>query len=120
MSIEDVDAIARGKVWIGEKALEIGLIDQLGDLEDAILAAAELAELEANNYGVKTILREDQGFGFALSITTKFKTILELFGFTFASKSYQPVLNWLQQQTQVLRELNDPRGIYYHCFCSIK
>ena len=120
MSVEEVDAIARGRVWIGEKALEIGLIDELGDLEDAILAAAELAELEADNYGVKTILREDQGFGFAFPIATKFKTILELFGFTFASESYQPVLNLLQQQSQILSELNDPRGIYYHCFCSIE
>ena len=120
MSVEEVDAIARGRVWIGEKALEIGLIDELGDLEDAILAAAELAELEADNYGVKIILREDQGFGFAFPIATKFKTMLEFFGFTFASESYQPVLNWLQQQTQLLSELNDPRGIYYHCFCSIE
>ena len=120
MSVEEVDSIARGKVWIGEKALEIGLIDELGDIEDAILAAAELAELEADNYGVKTILREDQGFGFAFPIAAKFKTLLEFFGFTFASESYQPVLNWLQQQTKVLSELNDPRGIYYHCFCSIK
>jgi len=120
MSVEEVDAIARGKVWIGEKALEIGLIDELGDVEDAIVAAAELAKLEANNYGVKVILREDQGLGFAFSIATKFKTTLEYYGFSFASESYQPVLNWLQLQTQILRELNDPRGIYYHCFCSIE
>jgi len=120
MSVEEVDAIARGRVWIGEKALEIGLIDELGDLEDAILAAAELAELEEDNYGVKTILREDQGFGFAFPIATKFKTMLEFFGFTFASESFQPVLNLLQQQSQILSELNDPRGIYYHCFCSIE
>ena len=120
MSVEEVDGIARGKVWIGEKALEIGLIDELGDLEDAILAAAELAKLEANNYGVKAILREDQGLGFAFSIATKFKTLLEYYGFTFASESYQPVLNWLQLQTQILSELNDPRGIYYHCFCSVQ
>ena len=84
------------------------------------MAAAELAELEADNYGVRVILREDQGFGFAFPITAKFKTMLELFGFTFASESYKPVLNWLQQQSQILSELNDPRGIYYHCFCSIK
>ena len=120
MSVEEVDAIARGRVWIGEKALEIGLIDELGDLEDAILAAAELAELEADNYGVKVILREDQGFGFAFPIATKFKTMLEFFGFTFASESFQPVLNLLHQQSQILSELNDPRGIYYHCFCSIE
>ena len=120
MSVEEVDAIARGKVWIGEKALEIGLVDELGDIEDAILAAAELAELEEDNYGVKVILREDQGFGFAFPIATKFKSLLEFIGYTFASKSYQPVLNWLQQQTQLLSELNDPRGMYYYCFCSIE
>ena len=120
MSIEEVDAIARGKVWIGEKALEIGLIDELGDVEDAILAAVELAELEADNYGVKVILRGDQGFGFTFSMATKFKTILEFFGFTFDSKSYQPVFYLFQQQTKFLSELNDPRGIYYSCFCSIK
>ena len=79
-----------------------------------------VAELEADNYGVKTISREDQGFGFAFPIATKFKSLLEFFGFTFASESYQPVLNWLQQQTKILSELNDPRGIYYHCFCSIE
>ena len=120
MSVEEVDAIAKGRVWIGEKALEIGLIDELGDVEDAILAAVELAELEADNYGVKVILRGDQGFGFTFSMATKFKTILEFFGFTFDSKSYQPVFYLFQQQTKFLSELNDPRGIYYSCFCSIK
>jgi len=120
MSVDEVDAIARGKVWIGEKALEIGLIDELGDIEDAIVAAAELAKLEVNNYGIKAILREDQGLGFAFSIATKFKTMLEYYGFTFASESYQPVINWLEQQTKNLSELNDPQGIYYHCFCSIE
>ena len=43
---EDVENIAGGRVWSGEQALEIGLVDQLGDLDQAIAAAAELAELE--------------------------------------------------------------------------
>jgi len=120
MTVEQVDAIGQGRVWSGTNAKEIGLVDELGDIEDAILAAAELAELEEDNYGVKTILREDLGFGFAFPIATKFKSLLKLFGFTFASKSYQPVLNWLQQQTQLMSELNDPRGMYYYCFCSIE
>jgi protease-4 len=41
-----VEAIAQGRVWSGTSALEIGLVDELGDLEDAIARAAELAELD--------------------------------------------------------------------------
>ena len=40
MSIQDVDNIAQGRVWTGAEALEIGLVDQIGTLEDAINYAA--------------------------------------------------------------------------------
>ena len=46
MTLEEVDEIAQGRVWAGETALELGLIDNLGNMEDAIERAAELAELE--------------------------------------------------------------------------
>lgn len=42
---EMVDTIAQGRVWDGAKAKEIGLVDELGDLEEAVAAAAELAGL---------------------------------------------------------------------------
>jgi protease-4 len=41
-----VHKIAQGRVWTGQKALEIGLIDAYGDLDRAIAAAAKLADLE--------------------------------------------------------------------------
>lgn len=40
MTVADVDAIAQGRVWSGAEALEIGLVDQIGTLEDAIIYAA--------------------------------------------------------------------------------
>jgi protease-4 len=43
---EAVDEIGEGRVWTGEKALEIGLVDELGGLETAIKLAAEMAGLE--------------------------------------------------------------------------
>lgn len=46
MTKEEVDAIGQGRVWSGENALEIGLVDEIGGLNKAILAAAEMAELE--------------------------------------------------------------------------
>jgi protease-4 len=46
MSFEQVDSIAQGRVWTGKQAKENGLVDELGSLEDAIEAAAELADLD--------------------------------------------------------------------------
>lgn len=46
MAIEDVLAVASGRVWTGEQAMERGLVDEIGGLDDAIAHAAELAELE--------------------------------------------------------------------------
>ena len=46
MTKEQVDAIGEGRVWSGENALEIGLIDQYGGLQDAIGLAAEIAGIE--------------------------------------------------------------------------
>lgn len=45
MSVEEVDAIGMGRIWSGTNALEIGLVDELGGLNDAIAKAAELAEV---------------------------------------------------------------------------
>lgn len=46
MPSEAVAAIAEGRVWTGRQAKENGLVDELGDLDDAIAAAARLAGLE--------------------------------------------------------------------------
>lgn len=44
MSTEALHAVAQGRVWTGEAALEQGLVDSLGGLEDAISKAIELSE----------------------------------------------------------------------------
>lgn len=41
-----IDSIAQGRVWTGERALQIGLVDRLGGLEDAITCAARMAKLK--------------------------------------------------------------------------
>ena len=46
MKVEDVDAVAQGRVWTGAQALEIGLVDKIGTLEDAMLHAAMLVDAE--------------------------------------------------------------------------
>ena len=51
MTPDSVKAVAEGRVWTGEQALALGLVDQLGNLEDAIVAAAELAETDEYTVG---------------------------------------------------------------------
>ncbi|MDA9121199.1 signal peptide peptidase SppA [Flavobacteriales bacterium] len=50
MTIAQVDSIGQGRVWSGEDALEIGLVDLLGGIDDAVEIAANMAEVE--NYRV--------------------------------------------------------------------
>ena len=60
ISIAQADSLAQGRVWSGVDAKRIGLIDELGTLEDAIAAAAQLAELET--YGIKKYPKYKSGF----------------------------------------------------------
>ena len=46
MSQDSVKLIAEGRVWTGEQGLNIGLVDELGNLDDAVAHAAKLAEVE--------------------------------------------------------------------------
>jgi protease IV len=51
MTEASVDSIGQGRVWTGQRALKLGLIDSIGGLEDAIRGAAKLANLE--NYSLR-------------------------------------------------------------------
>ena len=45
-SMEYVDSIAQGRVWSGNRALRLGLIDRIGGLNDAVASAAKLANVK--------------------------------------------------------------------------
>lgn len=46
LDVAQVDSIGQGRVWTGAQAIDIGLVDRLGDIEDAIQAAANKAGIE--------------------------------------------------------------------------
>ncbi|MBO5013216.1 MAG: S49 family peptidase, partial [Paludibacteraceae bacterium] len=45
MTQDAIKKIGEGRVWLGKDALEIGLVDELGNINDAVKKAVELAEL---------------------------------------------------------------------------
>jgi len=60
MTTEEVDKVAQGRVWSGSDAYKLGLVDNLGDLDDAIAAAAKLAELDEDY--VVSYIQQEEGF----------------------------------------------------------
>ena len=53
LPVDSLRAIAGGRVWTGSQGKAIGLVDQLGGLEDAITLAAQSAKLKDNDYSLK-------------------------------------------------------------------
>ena len=60
ITVAQVDSLAQGRVWSGVDAKKLGLVDQLGNLDDAIAAAAELADIQA--YGIRKYPKYKTGF----------------------------------------------------------
>ncbi|MCR5018858.1 MAG: signal peptide peptidase SppA, partial [Bacteroidales bacterium] len=55
MTVDQVDAIAQGRVWAGTDALEVGIVDEIGTLSDAVVYAASLAGFDdPSQYKIKT------------------------------------------------------------------
>lgn len=117
-----VDQIGQGQVWTGMDALNNGLIDELGDLEDAIAAAAELAELEEGTYGFKYIEQElSPGEQFVVDlIGFAVKAGFNLSGLVGRPSLVEKLARQVDEKTRTLLRFNDPRGIYSHCLCDIQ
>lgn len=124
MSVEDVDRIARGRVWSGQDALELGLVDKLGGLEDAIASAAELAGLD-EKYAVRYVEKEPS-FGQKM-VHQLLSRAADWFGpaeTTIRGGGIPPVrrslLALVRRETEMLSRLNDPNGVYAICDCEIE
>ncbi len=117
MAKADVDAIARGRIWSGADALDRGLVDQLGDLDAAIAAAAEIADL-GDDFEVRYIEREVSPFEKFLLDMTKIAKVAGV-EFTAPRRASATLLDKLDRLVQDVARFNDPRGIYSLCFCEM-
>ena len=60
ISIASADSLAQGRVWSGVDAKRLGLVDELGGLEEAIKEAASMVGL--SSYGIKNFPKYKSGF----------------------------------------------------------
>ncbi|GAB3035779.1 signal peptide peptidase SppA [Bowmanella dokdonensis] len=114
-----VDDIAQGRVWIGRQAEELGLVDKLGYIDDAIQSAAQLASL--TQYDTKYVERD-------LSAKEKFwneffGNASGWFGGALKQQSDSQLINLVKQlvmEFEAVARLNDPKGAYAYCLpCQI-
>ena len=116
---EEIDQIARGKVWIGSKALEIGLVDEIAGIDRAIELAAELAEIDEELLGVKRINRDSNLDSFFAGMMAKItSSIIKITGLDFLYKKNE-LLDGIEESLHELSMMNDPNGIYMKCFCEL-
>lgn len=113
---EAIHKVAQGHVWTGARALELGLVDQLGSLDEAIVAAADQAGV--NNYEVE-IVREALSPGQQL-LEQLTGSVSSHIGAQISSHWTVPALVqqlWspLLQTATRLQQMNDPRGLYVQC-----
>jgi protease-4 len=122
MSKEAVDSVAQGRIWTGSDALERGLVDELGELEDAIAAAADLAGFEAGAVGSKYFEKElDPGEQLLLDLMSGIPDWgFKLQRATAPQPALARVAMTIEASLASIDRFNDPRGIYAHCFCELE
>jgi protease IV len=109
MTYEQVDAIGQGRVWTGENALKLGLVDKLGDLNDAVKIAKEMAHLD--NYRIVNLPKQKDPFEEILEgFSSKVKLSIIENELGDAAKYYK-TLQTLKGQSGVLTRLPYEFGI---------
>jgi protease-4 len=102
-SYEDIKAIAGGRVWIATSAKEIGLVDEIGGIDDAIAYAASLEELE--DYQVEYYREE-------LSPEEMFiKGLLENFDVSLAEPAVLSALDGLARLYETFTDIHEPKAL---------
>jgi len=120
LAVTDVDNIAQGRVWTGQDAQQHGLVDAIGDFDDAIASAANLAELEDYNiYWVEEPLSPTEQF--IQEFMNQVKVSIGIDIQSYIPAAFQPVTQQFVQDSQLLSSFNDPQGRYAFCLnCQIQ
>ncbi|MDB4230565.1 signal peptide peptidase SppA [Gammaproteobacteria bacterium] len=102
-SYEDIKAIAGGRVWIATSAKEIGLVDEIGGIDDAITYAANLTELE--DYQVEYYGQELSPEELIL------RELLENFDVSIKEPKVFSALNGLADLYETLTDIQEPKAL---------
>jgi len=116
LSVEEVDRLARGRVWSGSQAAERGLVDRVGTLREAIEAAARLVGV-GEDYRVSWIEPQLSAFEeFVLGLTADTLARLDL-EVQVAAMTRLPMLQRMLDDLRPLLRSDGTLTIAAHCLC---
>lgn len=119
MTLEQVDNIAQGRVWSGAKAKELGLVDELGNLQHAITAAAEIAGLE--NYDTLLVEKELSARDIFIKELLGQASVILPEREVITAGPVEALIKNVFNQIKHLDSFNDPQGIYSFCVtCNVQ
>ncbi|TXS92140.1 signal peptide peptidase SppA [Parahaliea maris] len=113
MTVEQVDAVAQGRVWSAADAREQGLVDELGSLREAVAAAAELAGLDAPE--VEYINQPLSPRELLLQQLSERASPMGLEALVPRTASLERLLAPLQEAADLIVSLRDPAHLYMRC-----
>jgi protease-4 len=119
LQVDEVRSIAGGRVFTGRDAHHLGLVDELGGLEEAVASVADMAGL-GGNYQLRYL---EPKIDFQDSLVLRFLTGLarvgQAVGLTPRVDPVSAILERIDREISPLLSLDDPRGIFYLCLCGI-
>jgi protease-4 len=119
-TVEQVDAVAQGRVWAGADAHELGLVDELGGYQDAIDLAAELAGLGEDFSVDYPEAQGGLGEVLGLRIRVRIASLVAPLLPQGVLPTLPAALSPLVAEAQRLSRLADPRNVYAYCLaCSV-
>ncbi len=113
MTVEQVHEIAQGRVWTGNKAIELGLVDKLGTFEDAVASVAERAELD----DYKIAFWEDP-IPWDVKLISDFMERHATIGKMLMTQSSSPqkmLMAKIMKNLSIFSQFNDPNHAYVLC-----
>ncbi len=119
MELAAVNDVAQGRVWSGQDALPLGLIDEFGDLSAAIEAAAALAEL-GDDYRVHYVEPPLSPLAELIVGLTGAAARLSPGAAIAPRSAAERLLRSIGDRLEELAQFRDPRGIYSVCFCEVR
>ncbi len=119
LNIDDVEKIAQGRIWTGKKALEIGLVDHMGGINDAVKSAAKRAGIKEYDvvYMEKDLTLRERLFS---QLNVKISNFLKTKN-TLSSPPLGTLLETINTISAQFSQMNDPKGVYLKCMtCDIQ
>jgi protease-4 len=113
---EQIDKVAQGQVWLGTDAYKLGLVDKLGDFDDALAKAASLAKLSSDGYEInwfsaKPTLQDL----FRSQDSVALKALLPKMMMGYLPEPLSKAATEFNAQQEMFKTINDPKNQYIYC-----